>query len=282
TGFKTAVLGLSGGIDSAVVAVLGAAALGAASVHGVSLPSRYSSDHSRSDAAELARRLGVHYQTVPIEPGVSALEASLAGAFAGRAPDVTEENLQSRVRGTVLMALSNKFGHILLTTGNKSEMAVGYATLYGDMNGGLAVISDVTKTQVYRLARWMNERWEALGIAGLGGPPIPEGSITKAPSAELRPGQTDQDSLPPYDVLDEIVERYINLRQSARRILEEMAPAGQPARADAATVKRMVRLIDLAEYKRKQAAVGLKVTSVAFGSGRRVPIAQGYRPERRL
>jgi NAD+ synthetase len=282
TGFKTAVLGLSGGIDSAVVAVLAAAALGPASVHGVALPSRYSSEGSKSDAAESARRLGVHFQTIPIEGGVAALESTLAPAFTGRASDVTEENLQSRLRGTILMALSNKFGHILLTTGNKSEMAVGYATLYGDMNGGLAVISDVTKTLVYRLARWMNAHWESLGITGLSGRPIPEASITKPPSAELRPNQTDQDSLPPYDVLDEIVDRYVGQRQSPRRILDEMSAVDAAVRADAATVKRVVRLIDLAEYKRKQAAVGLKVTSVAFGSGRRIPIAQGYRPERTI
>ena len=280
TGFKSAVLGLSGGIDSAVVAVLAAAALGPANVYGVALPSRYSSDGSKSDAVELARRVGLHFQTIPIEQGVSALEATLAPAFAGRAADVTEENLQSRLRGTILMALSNKFGHILLTTGNKSEMAVGYATLYGDMNGGLAVISDVTKMLVYRLARWMNEHWRSLGIPGLNGPPIPEASITKPPSAELRPNQTDQDSLPPYEVLDEIIERYVTLRQSPVRIIAELAASGESIRADAATVRRVVRLIDLAEYKRKQAAVGLKVTSVAFGSGRRIPIAQGYRPER--
>lgn len=282
TGFKSAVLGLSGGIDSAVVAVLAAAALGPANVHGVALPSRYSSDGSKTDAAELARTLGLHFQTIPIEQGVAALEATLAPAFTGKAPDVTEENLQSRLRGTILMALSNKFGHILLTTGNKSEMAVGYATLYGDMNGGLAVISDVTKMLVYRLARWMNDHWESLGIPGLNGPPIPVASITKPPSAELRPNQTDQDSLPPYEVLDEIIDRYVTLRQSLTRILAEMSESGAPIRADAATVKRVVRLIDLAEYKRKQAAVGLKVTSVAFGSGRRIPIAQGYRPDRVL
>jgi len=282
TGFKTAVLGLSGGIDSAVVVVLAAAALGPRNVNGVALPSRYSSAGSQTDAADVAARLGVHYSTVPIDRGVAALEATLAPAFAGRAPDVSEENLQSRLRGTILMALSNKFGHILLTTGNKSEMAVGYATLYGDMNGGLAVISDVPKTLVYRLAAWMNAHWESLGIDGLSGPPVPDASITKPPSAELRPNQTDQDSLPPYDMLDEIIERYVTRRQSPRRILDEMSAPGVLVRADAATVKRVVRLIDLAEYKRKQAAVGLKVTTVAFGSGRRVPIAQGYRPERGL
>ncbi|MBY0308235.1 MAG: NAD+ synthase [Phycisphaerales bacterium] len=282
TGFTSAVLGLSGGIDSAVVAVLAAAALGPRAVHGVALPSKHSSPGSRTDAAALAAVLDLHFQTIPIGPCVAALESTLAPAFAGRAADVTEENLQSRLRGTILMALSNKFGHILLTTGNKSETAVGYATLYGDMNGGLAVISDVTKTLVYRLARWMNAHWQRLGIAGLSGPPIPEPSITKAPSAELRPDQTDQDSLPPYDVLDEIVDRYVGERQSPARILAGMSAQSSPVKADAATVKRVVRLIDLAEYKRKQAALGLKVTSVAFGTGRRIPIAQAYRPERGL
>lgn len=282
TGFKTAVLGLSGGIDSAVVAALAAAALSPAAVHGVALPSRYSSDGSKSDAAALAARLGLHFQTISIEQGVTALETTLAPAFTGKTPDVTEENLQSRLRGTILMALSNKFGHILLTTGNKSEMAVGYATLYGDMNGGLAVISDVTKTLIYKLARWMNDHWESLGIPGLAGPPIPDASIAKPPSAELRPNQTDQDSLPPYDVLDEIIDRYVSHRQSPPRILDEMSAVAASVKTDAATIKRVVRLIDLAEYKRKQAAVGLKVTSVAFGSGRRIPIAQGYRPERTI
>ncbi|MDP1661334.1 MAG: NAD+ synthase [Phycisphaerales bacterium] len=282
TGFKTAVKGLSGAIESAGFAVLAAAALGPRSVHGVALPSRYSSAGSQTDAVDLAARLGVHYSTVPIERGVAALEATLEPVFAGRPPDVTEENLQSRLRGTILMALSNKFGHILLTTGNKSEMAVGYATLYGDMNGGLAVISDVPKTLVYRLARWMSGHYQSLGIEGLCSSPIPDASITKPPSAELRPNQTDQDSLPPYDVLDEIIERYVTRRQSPRHILDEMSAPGALVRADAATVKRVVRLIDLAEYKRKQAAVGLKVTTVAFGSGRRVPIAQGYRPEQGL
>ncbi|MFT3683984.1 MAG: NAD(+) synthase [Phycisphaerales bacterium] len=275
-------LGLSGGIDSAVVAVLAVAALGPGAVHGVALPSKYSSDGSKSDAAKIAANLGVHFQTISIEQGVAAVESSLASAFASREPDVTEENLQSRLRGTILMALSNKFGHILLTTGNKSEMAVGYATLYGDMNGGLAVISDVTKTLVYRLARWMNANWQKLGITGLSGPPIPTDSITKPPSAELRPNQTDQDSLPPYDVLDEIVERYVGARQSPARILSEMSATDSKNKTDASTVKRVVRLIDVAEYKRKQAATGLKVTSVAFGSGRRIPIAQGWRPERGL
>jgi NAD+ synthase/NAD+ synthase (glutamine-hydrolysing) len=271
TGFKSAVLGLSGGIDSAVTAVLAAAALGPANVLGVSLPSRYSSEGSKTDAHELARRLGVRCLDVPIEGPFTAFLDALAPAFAGRAPDVTEENLQSRARGTILMALSNKLGHLLLTTGNKSEMAVGYATLYGDMNGGLAVLADVSKTLVYRLARWMNAHPGSLGIAGLAGPPIPEASLTKPPSAELRPNQTDQDALPPYDVLDDILARYVEARQHPARIV---AGGGH----DAAVVARVCRLIDQSEFKRRQAAPGIKVTGVAFGTGRRMPIAQGYRP----
>ncbi len=271
TGFKSCVLGLSGGIDSAVVAVLAAAALGPESVLGVSMPSRYSSDGSKGDAAALAKNLGVPFQTLPIEGPFASLLGVLEPAMGGKAADVTEENLQSRVRGTLLMAISNKHNHLLLTTGNKSELGVGYCTLYGDMNGGLAVLSDVGKIMVYRLARWMNEHHSSLGIAGLMGSPIPEASITKAPSAELKPNQTDQDSLPPYHVLDEIIERYVERRESPARIVREMG-------ADAQVVARAVRLIDLAEYKRKQAPVGLKVTGVAFGSGRRMPIAQGWRP----
>ncbi len=273
TGFRSVVLGLSGGIDSAVTCVLAAAAVGAGNVLGVSLPSRYSSQGSRDDAAELARRLGVRMLTVPIEEPFAAMLGALAPTFEDRPADVTEENLQSRCRGTLLMAISNKFGHLLLTTGNKSEMAVGYATLYGDMNGGLAVLSDVTKHWVYALARWMNDHPAKLSIEGLNGAPIPEASISKPPSAELRPNQTDQDTLPPYPVLDEIVSRYVERHQHPRTIAQESG-------IDARTVARVVRLIDVSEFKRKQAAVGLKVTSVAFGSGRRFPIAQGYRPDR--
>jgi NAD+ synthase (glutamine-hydrolysing) len=297
TGFKSVVLGLSGGIDSAVCAVLAAAALGPKNVLGVALPSRFSSEGSITDAAELARRLGIAFDTISIEPAHAAMLGSLAPIFASRdkaAADVTEENLQSRIRGTILMALSNKFGHLLLTTGNKSEMAVGYATLYGDMNGGLAVLSDVTKRYVYSLARWMNgpgmsdvrlkisdvqnsahlkSEISNLKSASPPIPLIPEASITKPPSAELRPNQTDQDSLPPYDTLDEILSRYVEQRQHPTRIVQETG-------FDPATVARIVRLIDLSEFKRKQAAIGLKVTGLAFGSGRRFPIAQGYRPER--
>jgi NAD+ synthetase len=270
TGFKTALLGLSGGIDSAVTAVIAAAALGPASILGVSLPSRYSSEGSKSDAADLASRLGISYQTISIEEPFAAIERALAPSFAGRAPDVTEENIQSRIRGTLLMALSNKFGSLLLSTGNKSELAVGYCTLYGDMNGGLAVLSDLGKLWVYRLARWMNQNPDMLGIASLKGPPIPQPSIDKPPSAELRPNQTDQDSLPPYEVLDEIIERYVEKRQSVAFIAEDGG-------LDPALVARIARLIDRSEFKRQQAALGLKLTSVAFGSGRRYPIAQGYR-----
>jgi NAD+ synthase (glutamine-hydrolysing) len=275
TGFKTAVLGISGGIDSAVVAAIGAAALGPANVTGLVLPSKYSSEHSKQDAYNLAQRLGIRSATVPIEEPVTGFRRVIDPLFTGfelpalgvKLPDVCEENLQSRVRGTMLMTFSNRTGAIVLTTGNKSEMAVGYATLYGDMNGGLAVLIDVGKLQVYRLARWMNENWKACGFAL---PPIPESSITKAPSAELRPDQTDQDSLPPYDQLDQVIERYIERKQAPSTIVRETG-------LDEAMVRRLARMIDLAEYKRKQAAVGLKVTTVAFGSGRRVPIAQGWK-----
>lgn len=271
TGFTSCVLGLSGGIDSAVTCVIAAAAMGAANVHGVSLPSRYSSDGSKTDAAALAASLGVHFTTVPIEDAFLALERSLQPAFAGRPADVTEENLQSRVRGTILMAISNKFGRLLLTTGNKSELAVGYCTLYGDMNGGLAVLSDVSKHWVYRLAEWINAHPDKLAVPGVKPPAIPVASITKPPSAELRPNQTDQDTLPPYDVLDDIISRYVEQRQHPDQIVSQ--GGHQPA-----VVAKIVRLIDLSEFKRKQAAIGLKVSGVAFGSGRRMPIAQAYKP----
>lgn len=260
-GFRDAVLGLSGGIDSAVTAAIAVAALGPEHVHGYAMPSRYSSDHSLADAAELAANLGIAYDTLPIEGPHAAMEAALAPVFAGSPAGVAEENVQARLRGNLLMAISNKRGWMLLTTGNKSELAVGYCTLYGDMSGGLAVISDVPKTIVYTLARHINARQ--------GGPCIPERTITKPPSAELRPGQADQDTLPPYDLLDAVLERYIEREQS----VEEIAAAGY----DAPTVERIARLVDLSEYKRKQAAVGLKVTSRAFGTGRRMPIAARLR-----
>jgi NAD+ synthase (glutamine-hydrolysing) len=271
TGFTKAILGLSGGIDSAVTAAIAVAAIGAGNVTGILLPSKYSSEHSVSDAELLARNLGMASVTVPIEAGVESLRRTIDPAFAGvglaglgaRLPDLAEENLQSRVRGTILMAWSNRTGAIVLTTGNKSELAVGYCTLYGDMNGGLAVLSDVSKQWVYRLARWMNRRWAEAGFAR---PPIPVGSIEKPPSAELRPDQKDQDSLPEYHVLDAIIEALVERRES-------VAEASRRLGFDAVLVGRVARMIDLAEYKRKQAAIGLKVTSVAFGSGRRMPIA---------
>lgn len=257
-GFKSAVLGLSGGIDSAVVACLAVAALGKENVRGVSLPSQFSSEGSLDDARVLAERLGIQYEVIPIQPAFETTKMQLQPAFAGKQEDTTEENIQARLRGVMLMALSNKFGSLLLTTGNKSELAVGYCTLYGDMCGGLAVISDVPKTMVYRLAKWINREKEI----------IPESSITKPPSAELRANQTDQDSLPPYDVLDAILDAYV----VQGRTLSEIVKAG----FEEATVKRVIRLIDFNEYKRRQAAPGLKVTSKAFGVGRRIPIAQKY------
>jgi NAD+ synthase (glutamine-hydrolysing) len=258
-GFKSAVLGLSGGIDSALTACLAVAALGKDNVHGVSLPSQFSSQGSLDDARLLAQNLCIRYDVLPIQPVFEACKQQLKPVFAGRPEDIAEENLQARIRGTLLMGLSNKFGSLLLTTGNKSELGVGYCTLYGDMNGGLAVISDVPKMMVYRLARWINREGEI----------IPTASITKVPSAELRPNQTDQDSLPPYDVLDAILEAYVVQGKSAAEII-----AGG---FEEAAVRRVIRLIDLSEYKRRQAAPGLKVTTKAFGVGRRVPVAQRFR-----
>jgi NAD+ synthetase len=258
-GFKSALLGLSGGIDSALTAVIAVEALGRENVRGVSLPSQYSSQGSLDDARILAQNLRIQYDIVPIQPMFVAAKEQLKGVFAGRQEDTTEENIQARLRGVTLMAMSNKFGSLLLTTGNKSELAVGYCTLYGDMCGGLAVISDVPKTMIYRIAKWINREREI----------IPAASISKAPSAELRPNQTDQDSLPSYDVLDAILEAYVVECRSAA----EMIKSG----FDEQTVCRVVRLIDFNEYKRRQAAPGLKVTSKAFGVGRRIPIAQRYR-----
>ena len=258
-GFQSAVLGLSGGIDSAITAVLAAEALGKENVRGISLPSQFSSQHSLDDARVLAERLGIHYDVVPIQPAFATVKQTLQPLFTGRAEDTTEENIQARLRAVMLMALSNKFGSLLLTTGNKSELAVGYCTLYGDMCGGLAVISDVPKTTIYRLAKWINRAQEI----------IPDSSITKPPSAELRPNQTDQDSLPPYEVLDAILDLYVVQGKSAAEILA--AGFAEP------TVRRILRLIDANEYKRRQSAPGLKVTTKAFGVGRRIPIAQKFR-----
>jgi NAD+ synthase (glutamine-hydrolysing) len=261
-GFKSVVLGLSGGIDSALTAALAVAALGKDKVVGVAMPSRFSSEHSVADARALAENLGIEFHVIPIKSIHDEYERTLAPAFAGRERDVTEENLQARVRGGLLMGFSNKFNHLLLTTGNKSEVAVGYCTLYGDMCGGLAVISDLPKTTVWELSRWIN--------AHEGREVIPRSSIEKVPSAELRPNQTDQDSLPPYEILDAILHRYVEEEHGAAEIIA--------AGFDATTVTRVIKLVDRSEYKRRQMPPGLKVTSRAFGFGRRMPIAQNYQP----
>jgi NAD+ synthase (glutamine-hydrolysing) len=258
TGFKKALLGLSGGIDSALTAVIAAEALGPKNVIGVSLPSVISSQHSKDDARILATNLGIEFHTLSIADTVGAAEKTLAPIFAGRPRDIAEENIQARARGLLLMAISNKFGALLLTTGNKSELAVGYCTLYGDMCGGLAVISDVFKMQIYALSRWINRHKEI----------IPVSSIDKAPSAELRPDQTDQDSLPPYETLDAILKGYVEEGLSRADIVAQGF--------DQTVVNDIVRKVDLNEYKRKQAAPGLKITPLAFGVGRRIPIVQKY------
>ena len=259
-GFKEVVLGLSGGIDSAVTAVIAVDALGAQNVHGVAMPSRYSSGHSVTDAEGLARNLGIEFRIISIEGIHAACETALAPHFGEAPPGIAEENLQARARGNFLMALSNKFGWLLLTTGNKSELAVGYCTMYGDMCGGLAVISDVPKMMVYDLARHINARAP--------GEVIPPDTITKPPSAELRENQTDQDSLPPYETLDAILSMYVEQEMSTDAIVA--------AGFERPTVEDVARKVDRNEYKRKQAATGLKVTSRAFGTGRRMPIAARY------
>jgi len=260
-GFRTAVVGLSGGIDSALTACLAAAALGPGNVLGVAMPSRYSSDHSREDAAALARNLGIRFQEIGIEPMHAAFLGQLERAEGRALGDLAEQNVQARIRGQILMALSNDTGGLVLSTGNKSELAVGYCTLYGDMAGGLAVIGDVPKTLVYRVARAANAR--------AGRTLIPERTFTKPPSAELRPGQVDQDALPPYEVLDAILQAYVEERLP----LEAIVARGH----DEATVRRVLRMVVASEYKRRQAAPVLKISEKAFGEGRRFPIAHGYR-----
>ena len=261
-GFSHTVLGLSGGIDSTLVALVAVDALGPDAVTCVTMPSPYSSTGTRSDAHELADRLGATLLELPIGGTMGVYEEVLGDAFAGREPDLTEENLQARIRGNLLMALSNKFGWLVLTTGNKSEMSVGYSTLYGDSAGGFAVIKDVPKTLVYRLTEWRNG-------TGDGVPPVPESVITRPPSAELRPDQRDDDSLPPYDVLDAILAGYVE---------EDLGRDALIARGlDAATVDRVIRLVDLAEYKRRQQPPGIKITPKAFGRDRRMPITNRFR-----
>src|SRR5581483_2138265 len=265
--FKGVVLGLSGGVDSALCAAMATDALGAERVRCVMLPYRYTSKESHDDAAAIARVLGVRYDIVPIETAVHGLDTGLAGVFAGKPRDVTEENLQSRARGTILMAISNKFGLMVVTTGNKSEMSVGYATLYGDMNGGFNPIKDLYKTEVYRLA-WLRNSWKPEGALGPGGTVIPENVLTRAPSAELRENQTDQDTLPPYDVLDQILERLVEREESTAVIVA--------AGFDRDTVLKVERMLYLAEYKRRQAAPGVKVTMKNFGRDRRYPIVNRF------
>jgi len=263
-GFKKVVLGLSGGIDSALTAVVAVEALGPENVIGVLMPSRFNISASAEDALDLAKRLGMQTFTIPINEPVAAMENLLAPAFVGRERDAAEENLQARVRGMILMALSNKFGWLVLTTSNKSEAAVGYATLYGDMAGGFGVLKDVPKTFVYRLANWVNRvRFHGEAV-------IPQRTIDRPPSAELRPDQTDQDSLPPYDLLDQIIEAYVEENRS----VAEMVAMDLPE----ATVRQAVKMIDRAEYKRRQAAPGIKITPRNFGKDRRMPITNRFQP----
>jgi len=260
-GFSEIVVGVSGGIDSALTAALAAQAVGAERIHLVSMPSRYSSEDTRADARRIAESLGADFRELPIEPVVEALGDALAPSFAGREPDLTEENMQARVRGVLLMALSNKFGWLLVATGNKSELSVGYATLYGDMAGGFALLKDVYKTDVFRLARHLNER--------AGRELIPVSTIERAPTAELRANQRDEDSLPPYAELDRVLEAYVELDRSA----EELSADG----FDPAVVERAVAMIDRAEYKRRQAPPGVKLRPKAFGRDRRTPITNRWR-----
>jgi NAD+ synthase len=266
--FPGIILGLSGGIDSAISAAVAVDALGADKVRAFMLPSPYTSDDSIEDAAQCAELLGIVHDTISIQPAMHAFDEMLGGIFAGRNQDVTEENVQSRIRGVSLMAISNKLGHMLLTTGNKSEMSVGYATLYGDMCGGFSVLKDIYKIMVYRLCKWRNAHKPANAL-GPSGPVMPERVLTKAPTAELRPNQTDQDSLPPYEILDGILECLIEKELT----VEEIVAKG----FDRATVLRVWRMLDLAEYKRRQAPPGVKITPRAFGRDRRYPITNGFR-----
>lgn len=274
--FSQVVLGLSGGIDSSLVAAIATAALGKENVFGVLMPSPYSSEHSISDALALGESLGIKTTTLPIGQLMQGYDNTLADLFAGTQFGLAEENIQSRIRGNILMAIANKFGYLLLSTGNKSEMAVGYCTLYGDMNGGLAVIADVPKTRVYSICHWLNHHYRTDAITcvststdtGYRVSPIPENVLTKAPSAELKPGQVDQDSLPPYEILDDILQRLIHNHQSAAQIVD----AGH----DAQIVDRVIQMVARAEFKRRQAPPGLKITDRAFGTGWRMPIASNW------
>ena len=266
--FPGVVIGLSGGVDSALTAAIAVDALGADRVRCVMMPSRYTSPESLEDAEACAKALGVSYESIPIEPAVKAFGEMMAPAFGNLPPDTTEENIQSRIRGVILMALSNKFGHMVLTTGNKSEMSVGYATLYGDMNGGYNPLKDLYKLDVFRLCRWRNEN-HASDLKGPKGLVIPERIITKPPLAELREDQKDEDSLPPYEILDAILERLVEREMSIRDIVSEGY--------DRATVERIEHLLYIAEYKRRQAPPGPKVTKVNFGRDRRYPITNGWR-----
>jgi len=256
-GFSKVIIALSGGIDSALTAAIAVDALGKENVTGVAMPSQYSSEHSIADARELAANLAIRFEIVPISPIFDSYRKALSGVFSGLPDDVAEENIQSRIRGNIVMAMSNKFGHLVLTTGNKSEVAVGYCTLYGDMVGGLGVISDVPKTMVYQLSHYVNSRRRV----------IPQSTIEKPPSAELRPGQKDSDTLPPYEILDNILEDYVEDYHSAEQIAEQRS-------YDVKVVRDVIRMIERSEYKRQQAAPGLKITPKAFGLGRRFPIAQ--------